>query len=123
WQVFALPLLVASLLAVTGAQNLALPGGAATALLMWLRRRRLRKRPQAVLHVDNGRLRVHGVDTREHLNVPLDEVLNVMLDTKTIQRVQENLSSGMPDIRYIDSAVRPETDVSRVELRTPNTSV
>jgi hypothetical protein len=123
WTVFVLPLLVAAFLAVAGAQDFALVGAAATALFMWLRKRRQRKRPQAVLHVENGRLRVQGADGHEVLNVTLEELHDVTLDTKTIQRVQENLRSGMPDVRFIDSTVRPEADVSRVELKTSSTSI
>ncbi len=52
----------------------------------------------------------------ELLNVPLDALLEVSLDTKTIQRVQENVSSGIPDLRFVDSRVGPEIDTSRIEL-------
>jgi hypothetical protein len=121
--IFVLPLLVAAVLAIVGARDFALPGAAVTALFMWIRMRRRRNRPQAVLRIEDGRLRVYGADSQELLNVALDQLDNVTLDTRTIQRVQENLRSGMPDIRFIDSTVRPESDISRIELKTSDASV
>jgi hypothetical protein len=121
--IFVLPLLVAAVLAIVGAQDFALLGAAATALFMWIRMRRRRNRPEAVLRIENGRLRAYGADSHELLNIALDQLDDVTLDTRTIQRVQENLRSGMPDIRFIDSTVRPESDISRIELKTPDASV
>jgi len=88
-----------------------------------MRRRRRHKRPQAVFHVENGRVRVVGADSRDLLNVPLDDLRNVVLDTRTIQRVQENMSTGLPQLRYINSTVSPELDIARIELKTFTASI
>src|SRR5438105_7651767 len=92
--VFALPLMVAALLGGLGWGALALPGAAATALFMWMQNRRRKKRPQAVLRVENGRVSVEVADPHMFLKLAFDDLHDVTLDTKTIQRVQENLRSG-----------------------------
>jgi hypothetical protein len=117
WYMFVSPLFVAVLVGIV-APNWALPAAGLTAFLFWYRRRKALTHPLKVLTVRNGRLIVCDARGDELLNTPLDQLENVSLDTKTIQKVQENLSSGMPDLRFIDSRVGPAIDNSRIELVT-----
>lgn len=111
------PLMVAILISFFS-PTLAWPGAGLTAIWMLLRRRRQRTTPHAVLRVLNSRLTVADATSKVVLDIPLEDLLNVSLDTKTIQKVQENMRSGVPDLRFIDSTVSPGIDVSRIELET-----
>jgi hypothetical protein len=68
-----------------------------------------------VLRVKNGELLVHPSGSTEPARFSLDELLNVSLDSKIIQRVQEG-SSAIPAMRFIDSRVGPEQTTARVIL-------
>ena len=117
WYAFLIPGMVVVAVGVF-APSWALPAGVMAALAMWYRHRQLVKRPHATLSVQNGHLIV--TDARSHaiFSKGLDELLNVTLETKTIQKVQENMSSGIPDLRFIDSRVGPSIDNCRIELVT-----
>jgi hypothetical protein len=120
WYVFVSPLLVAFAVGMFAAR-FALPAALATAFVLWYRQRRLRKLPQAVLTVSQARLIVTNVAGRTLLDVPLEELDDVALDTKTVQKVQESLTSGVPELRFINSRVGPAIDNSRIELVTLDT--
>jgi hypothetical protein len=49
------------------------------------------------------------------LRAPLEDVSNVRLDTKSIQKVVEG-GSMIPGMRFIDSKVAPELDVARIVI-------
>ncbi len=118
WYVFVSPVFVTLGIAVFIGADWALPGGLLTALFVWSRRRRRRKIAHATFRLSGARLVVTLGTGRELLSVALDELENVRLDTKTIEKVQENMSSGMPQLRYLDSRVGPAIDTSRIELVT-----
>ena len=104
--------------------SLALPAAALTAAAMWWRSRRQVARPQATLWIEESRLRVLDRDSREILNVRLKHLLEVELDTKTIQRVQDNLDSGvLPHFRMLHGKVGSATDISRIVLVTSKQDV
>lgn len=119
WYLFISPLLAATFAAAV-APPWAIPVAGLTAFLIWRRHRKAKARPTKVLTVRSGQLVVCDGSGQELLNIPLDHLEDVSLDTKTIQRVQENLSSGMPELRFIDSRVGPAIDNSRIELVTTN---
>jgi hypothetical protein len=97
----------------------AVPAAALTAIAMWWRSRRQVSRPQATLCIEESRLRVLDRDSREILNIPLKALLEVELDTKTVQRVQDNLSGGgLPHFRLLHGKVGSATDISRIVLVT-----
>ncbi len=115
WFQFVFPLLVgAMLLAVL--PSWALPGAVAAALCLWWWRRQRKKLPHMTLRIESGSLTVHNAHGTVVFDATLDELDDVMLDTKTIERVQENMSSGMPMTRFVDSTVGPSIDTSRIEL-------
>jgi hypothetical protein len=110
---------VAALLGIANLAAYALPAAGLTFAGLWWHNRQQRKRPQATLSIEDSRLRVEGHDGRERLYVPLTELLDVELDTKTIQRVQDNLSGDvLPHFRMLHGQVGSATDVSRIVLVT-----
>lgn len=121
WFVYAMPLLVVVVISMFYPPG-ALLGGAFAFFLLWLRKRAAKKLPHARLEIREGRFLVF--DRKEHpiVDVPLDGLLEVSLDTKTIQKVQENLSSGMPELRFVDSRVGPGIDNSRIEFVTSSST-
>ncbi len=118
-----LPLLLAVVLGIVGSPELALPAAAGMAIFMWRHRRRRKVRPAAILEVVDGRLLVIGEKRVILLDTKLENVLNVLLDTKTIERVQENAGSAIPDLRFAQSVVLGAVDTSRIELTTAERSV
>ena len=98
-----------------------IPAAALVAILLWYNARRQRKRPGATLTVEDSQLVVVDAEGQELLRVPLDELDDVTLDTKTVQPVQVSVTTGgIPDIRSIHSPVGSGIDNSRIELVTVN---
>lgn len=97
----------------SGAMGL-LGGGLAIAWTYW-QRRRAKVVPRARLRVDAGVLHLSGAAFPSELAVPLEQLLDVYLDTKTIQRVQEN-PGPIPDLRFINATVGGEIDTARIAL-------
>jgi hypothetical protein len=122
WYTIISPVIVAMLVA-TFLPNLALPAAGLTVFVLWYRRRSVKALPQSVLTIRNAQLLVSDGSGRQLLDVPLAELEDVSLDTKTIQKVQENLSSGIPELRFIDSRVGPAIDNSRIELVTAERTI
>jgi len=118
-----LPLLVscavAALFGILDLTAYALPAAGLTLGALWWRGRRQLALPQATLSIAGSRLRIVDRDARELLFMPLDELLEVELDTKTIQRVEDNASAGvLPHFRLLHGQVGSATDVSRIVLVT-----
>lgn len=113
------PMFVGVLVAVIGLPNFAVPAVLLTAFGMWWYRRRQRKLPRARLVIHDSRLRVVDRSSRVLFHVPLSELLEVELDTKTIQRVQENTRADvLPAMRLAHATVGPATDIARIVLVT-----
>ncbi len=117
------PLLLVVVLGIVGLPELALPAAAGMAIFMWRHRRRRNVRPAAILEVVDGRLLVIGEKRVILLDTKLENVLNVLLDTKTIERVQENAGSAIPDLRFAQSVVLGAVDTSRIEITTAERSI
>jgi len=104
--------------------SFAVPAAVLTGVAMWWRSRRLVARPRATLCIEESRLLVLDQDSREILRVRLKDLLEVELDTKTIQRVEGNLSGGaLPQFRALHSKVGSASDVSRIVLVTSKRDV
>jgi hypothetical protein len=113
-QLVSLPVVVAGALSMAVSGTAALVGlVASTAFSIWWWKRA----PQLAekrLCVRDGRLFVF----RRHLEearFDLDELTDVVLDSKTVQKIQEG-GSAIPAMRFIDSQVAPDQDVSRIVL-------
>jgi hypothetical protein len=86
------------------------------AWLYWRRRKR-RSTPQVLFEVIGDRLTLTDRKGQTILDARILDISDVTLDTRTIQKVQENLSSGMPELRFIDARVGPGIDEARIEIR------
>jgi hypothetical protein len=85
-------------------------------------RKRQRQTPTAVLRVRDGELHVSWPGRHVEDSVTLDELEDVVLDTKTVEYVQE-ATSGVPELRFINARVGPAIDIARIELETPEGSI
>jgi hypothetical protein len=102
-----------SSLAALGAMGLSGSG-----LYLWWRRRG--EGDQFTLAVADGvlHIRSRAIDRR----ITLADLLDVELETKTIQRVEEG-GSMIPAVRLLDARVGVEVDTARVVLRTEGATV
>ena len=91
-----------------------LAGFAALGMHSWWRKR-ARTKPHALLRVEGQRLHLSGPAFVEPLTVPLDDLLDVYLDTKTIQRLRES-PGPMPELRFINAKVGGVQVVARIGL-------
>ncbi len=80
------------------------------AVIWWVRRP---DDTRVVLRVTNGELHVHDRRRGVAAGMSLEDLLDVSLDTKIIQRVQDG-SSAIPAMRFIDSRVGPEQTTARL---------
>ncbi len=85
---------------------------------MWLWRRRKQSRSDKALKVVDDSLQVVDGEGRLLFDVELIDIANVRLETKTIQRVEENMSGGLPEARFINRSVGAENDAARIERAT-----
>lgn len=69
------------------------------------------------LSVDDDRLTVLDAAGRLRFDRTLEDLDDVLLDSKTIERVQEN-SGGLAELRFINAIVGPTINESRIELVT-----
>jgi hypothetical protein len=100
---------------LTQSAGVGLLAALATAGWKYWQRRRARTTPRAVLRVLHGRLHLSGPAFPAPIACDLSELLDVYLDTKTIQRVQEN-AGAVPDLRFINATVGGEQDTARIAL-------
>jgi hypothetical protein len=116
FQYFGLPILAGLALgAFTGSTGglLGLLGGAGYSAWSWRGRK---KAGGAVLRVDDGVLSVTVRGPKErNERLRLDDLANVTLDIKTIERVTEG-DSAIPAMRFIDAKVGPKVDTARIVL-------
>jgi len=119
--VFATPLLVGIAFAMVDLPDISIPAMLVTGIALHLERKRARARANATLRTQGGKLSVSGLEPAARLETPLVDLLDVRLDTKTIQRVQEN--PGVAALRFIHATVGPPLDVARIELVTRDRSV
>ena len=83
------------------------------AFVVWMWRRR-GQAGRIVMSVESGDLIVQA-GRRSLARMRLEDLEDVALDTKAIRPVQEG-GSAIPAVRFIDSKVGPEIDVSRIVL-------
>ncbi len=119
-----------------GAILLPMLGGAAVALLFgsapvtllvaglvigWIywKQRQLRVVPRAKLRVEDDVLHLSGPAFLPRRSLQLSELLDVYLDTKTIQRLQRNMGPT-PNLRVFDATVSDEMDTARIALELEN---
>jgi hypothetical protein len=114
--VFMLPLAVyAGVQAFTDSIGLGVGAAAASVVLPIVRFRYAKSRPRATLRVEGGLLYLSGPAFQQPRSVELNELLDVSLDTKTIQRLRE-ATSPVPELRFLNQTVGGEQDVTRIAL-------
>jgi len=98
---------------------LGIGAGAAVLVTVLWRRRRAQVLPRATLRVDDGRLELNGPAFGQPVNLDLNDLLDVYLDTKTIRRVEPG-PSVIPAVQLLNPRVGGEQDTARIalELRT-----
>jgi len=84
---------------------------------------RKKRSADATLRLDDGRLIVADSHGGIRIDVPLKELEDVVLDTKSVQRFREDTAGGFPDIRAVHTRVGDSFDNSRIVLVTANISV
>jgi hypothetical protein len=105
--------MVATWLAGSGVGTAALVGAVVYSVWSWRTRK---KRGGAVLRIERNVLSVEIRADRElHDRIRLGDLADVVLDTKTIERVQDG-TSAIPGMRLIDSKVGPKVDTCRIVL-------
>jgi hypothetical protein len=91
----------------------ALTGGLAYSVWAWKTRKKI---GGAVLRIDEGVLVVtRSSKSARDDRFRLDDLADVALDIKTIQRVMEG-GSAIPAVRFIDATVGPKVDTARIVL-------
>lgn len=111
------PLLVAAAVAAVGLPLLAIPAFVAAVIATRVARHRARTRPAATLSIEGSMLRVSGPDSKEMLLVPLEEVLDLELDTRSVEPVQE-APGPIPELMFVNATVGPAIDRSRIAVVT-----
>jgi len=112
FKLFSAPLIVGIVLSQIAGSTVAIAGMVASAIAAVWWWKRAPNLGQVVLHVDRGELWITSANRTIAERVRLDEV-DVVLDTKTIQKVQEG-GSAIPAMRFIDATVAPEQDTARI---------
>jgi hypothetical protein len=105
----------AAVAAVTGSAGLGLIGLLATAGYMYWKRRRTKTVPRAVLTIQGRMLTLSGEAFSLPRTLAMEALLEVYLDTKAIQRVQENVGA-IPALRFLNATVSEEHDTARIGL-------
>jgi hypothetical protein len=110
-----MPVMVGVVLSMLTTPTAALVGMLGSAAVMvWLWRRP--SKAGTVLRIYKGELRVLSMEAHQLTDpFPLADLLDVTLDSKTIQPVQDG-GSAIPAMRFIDSRVSPEVDTARIVL-------
>ena len=115
-QLFLLPVIAGQVASFFAPAGVSVAVMLATRVLIVWSYRRGRNAQNCVLRVDGGELSVRlGRSRRFRACMKLPDLSDVVLDTKTIQRVVEG-STMVAGARYIESRTAPEVDVARIVL-------
>lgn len=111
-----LPIMVGgALAALIGSAWGILLGAAAIGGWFYWQRRRAKVVPRATLRVVSGRLHLSGPAFPHPVAMDLDDLLDVYLDTKAIQRVQDG-PSMIPAVAFLHQTVGGQQDTARIAL-------
>ncbi len=113
-QLISLPVVVAGTLSILVSGTAGLIGlGASSVFAVWWWKR-APKLAEKTLRVDRGTLFVMR-GKHEEARYDLKNLVDVVLESKTVQKIQEG-GSAIPAMRFIDSQVAPDQEVSRIVL-------
>lgn len=115
-QLFLLPLIAGKLVSLFAPVGVSVPVMFAAAVLIVRGYLRGRHAQNCILQIEDETLLVRAAGSkRPRALVPLADLSDVVLDTKTIQRVVEG-PSMVAAVRYIDTRTNPDVDVARIVL-------
>lgn len=112
----------AGVAAVTSSAGYGLIAGAIVVVYVRYKKRQAKVVPRALLRVDRGELTLSGSGFGEGRSFGLHELLDVYLDTETIQRVQES-PGPVPELRFLNATVGPPQETARIALEFRNDTV
>lgn len=116
FKLFSFPALVALVLATLFSPTAGLVAMVATAGLMLWRWRRAPRAHHVVLRVERGEVSLLTPRSRAlRATLPLDDLLDVTMDTRTITPVEEG-DSAIPALRFAAARIGPEVDTARIVL-------
>jgi hypothetical protein len=115
-QLLFLPMTAATLLAALAGPREALCGTIVVATLVAWGLHRARRGHECVLRIEAGELSVQSHRKRGlNASMPLSDLADVALDTKAIRPLSDG-ANAIPGMRFVESRVGPEIDVSRIVL-------
>jgi hypothetical protein len=114
FKLFSAPVIVVIVLSQIAGSTVAVAGMIASAIAAVWWWKRAPELGQVVLHVDCGELWITSAKRTLAERMRLDDI-DVVLDTVTIQKVQEG-GSAIPAMRFIDATVAPDQDTARIVL-------
>ncbi len=98
-------------------------GGLGVVAYLWVEHRRTKPQAQATFRVDGGRIVVTNAAGWNVLDASFEELEDVVLDTKTVQKFREDTSGGFFDARAIHVRMEAPIDNSRIELVTAREAI
>ena len=116
FKLFSFPALVALVLATLLSPTAGLVAMVATAGLMLWRWKRAPHGHHVLLRVERGEVCLLTPGARvARATLPLDDLLDVTMDTRTITPVEEG-DSAIPALRFAAARIGPEVDTARIVL-------
>jgi hypothetical protein len=114
FKLFSAPVIVVIVLSQIAGSTVAVAGMIASAIAAVWWWKRAPELGQVILHVDRGELWITSAKRTLAERMQLDGI-DVVLDTVTIQKVQEG-GSAIPAMRFIDATVAPDQDTARIVI-------
>lgn len=123
WSAIVVPGLVTVVVSAAAGLGWGALSGALVVAYLWRQHRRTKVPAQATFRVDDGRLSITNAGGWDLVDGSLDELRDVVLDTKIVQKFQEDTLAGFPDVRAVHTRMASPIDNSRIELVTASTVV
>jgi hypothetical protein len=116
------PIGVGIIIAGLGFPIVALIGAIATGVGLWVFFKKNRNRGRVLFTCDDGYVMIQWLGSSMGDQLSLGELDDIVLDTKTIERIQDG-SPMVPALQAINATVAPPTDTARIVLKTESRTV
>jgi hypothetical protein len=117
------PIAVGAIVAGMGFPIAGLVAAIGSGVGLWFLHKKSRSRGSILFTVDGGRLIIERRDSNELGDaISLGAIEDVVLDTKTVERVQDG-SPLIPALQAINATVGPPADTARIEIVTRKRSI
>lgn len=120
--IVTLPIMVGAIVAGVGFPIAGVIAAVGAGFGLWWFHKRSKTRGRVRLSVHKGSLLVMWADRAEGDEIRLRDLLDVALDTKTIERIQDG-SALIPALQAINATVGPPADTARIALYTADRAV